>query len=115
MLITGMFGPEILGLINFDTENVIFRLILSNHPGPPGHTQYLLFILLRQNVGLNLSPHKIYVNSDKTGFATKERKLEKSRILHGKKYSINCITKNLTTKQCELYYPFSWHGRATSS
>ena len=44
------------------------------------HTWYLSFFLNGQHFGCNLSPHRKCVNRDKTGFATKLRKLKQNRI-----------------------------------
>ena len=67
------FRLRLIGL-NTDVSHQALCLITKSH------TWYLSFFLHGQHFNRTLSPHRKCVNCDKTGFATKQRKLQQNRF-----------------------------------
>ena len=72
------------------------------------HTWYLSFFLHGQHFGHTLSPHRKCVNCDKTGFATKQRKLQQNRFCK------KTVEKRSHIKIILSIYS-TWYARANNS
>ena len=72
------------------------------------HTWYLSFFLHGQHFGRTLSPHRKCVNCDKTGFATKQRKLQQNRFCK------KTVEKRSHIKIILSIY-LTWYARANNS
>ena len=72
------------------------------------HTWYLSFFLHGQHFGRTLSPHRKCVNCDKTGFATKQRKLQQNRFCK------KTVEKRSHIKIILSIYS-TWYARANNS
>ena len=72
------------------------------------HTWYMSFFLHGQHFGRDLSPHRKCVNRDKTGFATKQRKLQQNRFCK------KTVEKRSHIKIILSIY-LTWYARANNS
>ena len=72
------------------------------------HTWYMSFFLHGQHFGRDLSPHRKCVNCDKTGFATKQRKLQQNRFCK------KTVEKRSHIKIILSIYS-TWYARANNS